>query len=135
LKGAFEQHFADGFERVVLVDSDSPTLPIALLEAANDGLATHDVTIGPSADGGYYLLGLRAPQPRLFNRIEWSTPRVRAQTVERAAGLRMHELPEWYDIDTVEDLARLNADLHDQPPHVAKHTRAVMAPLQLPVSS
>jgi rSAM/selenodomain-associated transferase 1 len=134
LKGAFDQHFAQGFDRVVLIDSDSPTVPVAVIEAASDALHTHDVTIGPSVDGGYYLLGLREPQPRLFHANEWSTSRVFTQTLERVGTLRVHSLEQWYDVDALDDLARLSAELHARPLDVAKHTRAVIARLRLPVS-
>jgi len=133
LSTAFEQHFAEGFQRVVLIDSDSPTLPRRLLHEASEQLAGHDVSIGPSADGGYYLLGLRAPRPELFEGIVWSTPTVYAETLQRARGLRVQALPEWYDVDSAADLARLDADLREQLPGVAAHTRAVMERLRLHV--
>jgi uncharacterized protein len=126
LRSAFAAHFSEGYERAVLIDSDSPTLPSRILQAACDQLDTHDVTIGPSADGGYYLLGLRQSRPRLFEGIAWSTPRVYAQTLERARGLRVHPLDKWYDVDTPDDLARLEADLRQQPADVATHTRTIL---------
>jgi uncharacterized protein len=126
LSGAFEQHFAAGFDRVVLIDSDSPTLPAGIVGAACDQLEQHDVTIGPSADGGYYLLGLREPRPALFEGVTWSTSTVYQQTLQRAHGLRVADLPEWYDVDGPQDLTRLEADLHQQSPHVAIYTREVM---------
>ena len=128
LRGVCDTCFADGCQRVVLIDSDSPTLPSAVLHAAEQQLATHNVAIGPSADGGYYLLALRQPQPALFDGIAWSTPAVYQQTLARAAelGLSVADIDEWYDVDTPADLARLEADLRSQPPHVAVHTRSAV---------
>ena len=69
--------------------------------------------LGPSRDGGYYLLGLKAPHRRLFEDVAWSTERVAARTRARAAeiGLPVHILPEWYDIDDVQSLQLLRAEL------------------------
>jgi 8-oxo-dGTP pyrophosphatase MutT (NUDIX family) len=96
----------------VIVSSDSPTLPGAALEEAFAALDARDVALGPTRDGGYYLIGLDQPRPRLFEAIAWSTDAVYAQTLQRAAeaGLSVHATPPWYDVDTVADLARLAAD-------------------------
>ena len=133
LRGAFADHFAEQFERVVLVDSDSPTLPPEILHAACAGLDEHDVTLGPSVDGGYYLLGLRQQHDELFDAITWSTALVFDQTLHQARRLRVECLPEWYDVDAPDDLRRLTEDLAQAPAHVAVHTRAAMARLALQV--
>jgi uncharacterized protein len=115
MAGVFERLFARGFEAVVLIGADSPTLPPAYLRRAIRAVRRSDVdgVIGPSEDGGYYLIGLRRPCPELFDGIAWSTGRVLAQTLARArrAGRRLRALPTWYDVDTVEDLRRLAAEL------------------------
>jgi rSAM/selenodomain-associated transferase 1 len=129
LQGAFAGHFAEQFDRVVLVDSDSPTLPSEVLHAACAGLDEYDVTLGPSVDGGYYLLGLRQQHDELFEGITWSTALVFAQTLRQARLLNVQCLPEWYDVDAPDDLRRLSEDLAQQPDHVAAHTRAVLARL------
>jgi uncharacterized protein len=134
LRGAFIDHFRRGFERVVLVDSDSPTLPRRILEEACAALDRHDVTIGPSVDGGYYLLGLVKRRDRLFEGIAWSTSYVYQQTLARARGLRVKALPEWYDVDVAADLSRLHADLARQPADVAAHTRRALSRLLLEAS-
>ncbi len=131
LREAFERCFKQGHQRVVLIDSDSPTLPLSILRDACAGLEEHDLAIGPSADGGYYLLGMREPRLQLFDGIAWSTSSVYAQTLERAAGLKVLSLDEWYDVDTAEDLARLEADLAHQPATTAPNTRAVMERVRL----
>jgi rSAM/selenodomain-associated transferase 1 len=100
---------------LLVVGADSPTLPPSFLAAALEGLAAGraDVALGPTDDGGYYAVGLREPARGLFDSVEWSTPRAYAQTARNAAraGLRLLELPRWYDVDTPADLLRLRAEL------------------------
>lgn len=100
-----------GFDSLCLIDSDSPTLPpqafaqaVEILSHKRDGLV-----LGPSDDGGYYLIGLKKLQRELFEGIEWSTDRVFEQTVQRAReiGLPVHLLPTWYDVDDRATLIRL----------------------------
>jgi uncharacterized protein len=97
------------------VDSDSPTLPISYVAEAATALsgAKCDVVLGPCEDGGYYLVGLRSPQPALFEGIPWSTDAVFAMTLDkaRARGLSVHVLPRWFDVDTEADLGRLRAGM------------------------
>ena len=106
-----------GLGPLLFVGADSPTLPPRHLTAALDALsAGHaDVALGPAEDGGYYAVGMRAPTPSLFDSVEWSTPRAYAQTARNAArlGLRLLELPRWYDVDTPADLRRLRRELSD----------------------
>ena len=94
---------------------DSPTLPIALLAEMVDVLSRPGdrAVLGPSTDGGYYLLASKTLHPHLFKGIAWSTEAVFAQTLERAAeiGLPVHILPEWYDIDDAAMLRLLAEEL------------------------
>jgi rSAM/selenodomain-associated transferase 1 len=118
-----------GAREAVVIDSDSPTLPaeyLAMAFAALDGEA--DVVLGPCDDGGYYLLGLKRPQPRLLRDVEMSTPFVVRDTVMLASefGLRVALLPQWYDVDTVAELDRLRIELGETPSEVARHTRAFL---------
>jgi rSAM/selenodomain-associated transferase 1 len=103
---------AVGHAGAIAVDSDSPTLPMAYVAEAAKNLAegTDDVVLGPCEDGGYYLIGLRAPQPHLFEGIAWSTGAVLARTLEKAhaRSLSVHLLPMWFDVDTAADLGRLH---------------------------
>ncbi|MBC8077093.1 MAG: TIGR04282 family arsenosugar biosynthesis glycosyltransferase [Chloroflexales bacterium] len=111
---AFEQASANGYNRIVLIGSDLPGLPVAHVERAFAALDRQPAVLGPADDGGYYLLGLRAPQPALFHSgIAWSTPSVAQQTLAAAAAARLDiaSVPLWYDIDTADDLRRLYADL------------------------
>jgi len=107
----------DGFGVVTIIGTDSPTLPDAVLVEAHEVLTRDqaDVVLGPTDDGGYYLIGLRRPSRVLFRGIAWSTDTVLSQTVANAgmAGLRTHLLPAWYDVDVESDLHRLARDLAD----------------------
>lgn len=131
LSDAFASHLGAGFDKVVLLGSDSPGLSPDVLESASDALDTDDVCIGPSLDGGYYLLGMTAPHPELFESIEWSTDRVCAQTLERArrSQLSVHLLPTWYDVDTPADLDHLHSALASGLATHAPRTAAAMARL------
>jgi hypothetical protein len=113
LDHALTHCLADGFRRAVIMDSDSPTLPAAYLAQAFEALETADVALGPCEDGGYYLIGLTQPQPRLLRAVQMSTPYVLQDTLAlaRAARLRVALLPRWYDVDTAAELKRLRADL------------------------
>ncbi|MDE3154064.1 MAG: TIGR04282 family arsenosugar biosynthesis glycosyltransferase [Acidobacteriota bacterium] len=129
---AFVDLFARGYRRVVLIGTDLPTLPSVHLAQAAGALTGGErprVVLGPAEDGGYYLIGLAGPEPRLFGGIAWSTPRVLEQTVGAALriGLEVVRLPFWYDVDTPEDLARLRAESPGLPGDVAPFTRGWLA--------
>jgi len=110
---------ADGHPAAIAVDSDTPTLPREFLQQAVDELLGRDVDVvlGPTEDGGYYLIGLRAAQSTLFEAVPWSTSAVLEVTLSKAAatGLRTFCLPTWFDIDTPDDLLRLERALTDGP--------------------
>jgi rSAM/selenodomain-associated transferase 1 len=112
---AIEAVLARGHASAVVLNSDSPTLPTALLVETARVLARPGdrAVLGPSTDGGYYLLGLKAPHRRLFDDVAWSTDAVARQTRERAAeiGLDVHVLPEWYDVDDVASLRMLRDEV------------------------
>jgi hypothetical protein len=107
--------FALGYGAVGLLNSDSPNLPAALIIETARLLAQPGdrAVLGPATDGGYYLLGLKAPHAELFAHIDWSTARVAAQTRAAAqrAGLTLAELPVWYDVDDPASLKQLVRDL------------------------
>ena len=104
-----------GHPGVIVIDSDTPSLPDEYLAQASERMADEgtDALFGPAEDGGYYLVGLRRPAPGLFQGITWSTPVVLEQTLARAAAARLRVclLPPWYDVDTGADLERLRRDL------------------------
>ncbi|MBV9131566.1 MAG: TIGR04282 family arsenosugar biosynthesis glycosyltransferase [Chloroflexi bacterium] len=134
LASAFEHHFKLGDEAVILIGSDSPTLGLEPIRAAEAALLRGaDLAIGPTVDGGYYLIGMRQPHLGVFEHIAWSTPRVFGQTLERAAHLELKvcSVAQWYDVDGPADLARLQHDLATRRPDVAPHTRAVLEAIDL----
>jgi rSAM/selenodomain-associated transferase 1 len=100
-------------EAVVLVGTDSPTLPVNLIEQAFRELGRADLVLGPATDGGYYLIGCGRRTPPVFDGIDWSSRRVLGQTVAALAPLspegrgekewRLAVLPPWYDVDTLDD--------------------------------
>lgn len=144
LINAAAELLSDGFESVCLINSDSPTLPRETFETAASLLAQDGdrVVLGPSQDGGYYLIGLKRPHRSLFERIAWSTAEVLAHTIERAAeiNLPVEFLPMWYDVDDAATLhllcdeLSLSSDGHDSGSQflggfAAPHTRDYLAGL------
>ena len=127
LSNALSQHFEMGYQRVVIMNSDGPTLPLYCLEEAFHGLDRAEVTLGIGHDGGYYLIGMKRLHPELFQGIAWSTEHVIPQTLAicRRLGLHVHPLLEWYDVDVAEDLERLRRDLA-RDPAAAPYTRAFL---------
>lgn len=115
LYGAIEELLTSGHDCAMLVNSDGPTLPVTfLLQAVALLRKPHDrVVLGPSADGGYYLIGLKAAHRHLFKGIPWGTASVARLTIERASeiGLELALLPEWYDVDDAQSLAWLRHEL------------------------
>ena len=136
-----------GYESCCLIASDSPTLPRAAITMAVEELGRPGdrLILGPSDDGGYYLIGMKRAHPRLFEEIAWSTADVLAQTIERAREINLDVglLPAWYDVDDAAALKRLCDELLDAPggdgdeaacdtrfaPYPATHTRAELARL------
>lgn len=132
MKNAFRDAFADGYARAVVIGTDHPTLPSRLVEEAFAALDDPPaVSIGPSADGGYYLLGMSTFFPQLFDGMAYSHADVFRQTRARirATEARCTVLPRWYDVDTPAALLRLIGDL-EKTPDAAPHTREAVARLQ-----
>ena len=117
MQNFFETALRDGFDRVVLIGSDSPDLPVDVLHQAFEQLGDHDVVLGPSLDGGYYLIGVAGQVPSVFDGMPWSSPELWETTVRRLTEqqCRFAVLPTWYDVDTLADLTLLNKKL-------ARHT-------------
>ncbi|MBI1879630.1 MAG: TIGR04282 family arsenosugar biosynthesis glycosyltransferase [Chloroflexi bacterium] len=130
LDNALTHYLQLGYEQVVIMDSDSPTLPVACLRAAFEALTNGaDVVVGPCDDGGYYLIGLKRPAPRLLREVQMSTSHVTADTVALAVAenLRVELLPAWYDVDNAAALSRLAKELTGLSADTARHTRAFFA--------
>ena len=101
----------DRYPKVVIIGTDSPTMPIAFIEEARRRLDGADLVFGPSEDGGYYLLGQRRLCPEIFQSIAWGSSGVLAATIEKIPRARVALLPQWYDIDRPDDLVRLQTAL------------------------
>jgi uncharacterized protein len=139
LDAGIKAFLAHGHDCAVLVNGDSPTLPTILVERAIAELREPGdrVVLGPALDGGYYLIGLKRPHPRLFEDIAWSTPEVLSRTLQRAAEIDLPAtlLPAWYDVDDADDFRRLQAELAGHAPCCApgvqggpaRHTRGLLA--------
>jgi rSAM/selenodomain-associated transferase 1 len=120
----FAGELEEGASRVVVIGSDAPTLDPSFVIGAFVALEGRDVVLGPATDGGYYLVGTRRAVPQIFEGIDWSTPDVLGQTIDRldGTGLSVAVLPPWYDVDTPESLRMLRG-------HLRAMRRAGMDPL------
>jgi uncharacterized protein len=129
MRNCFADLFEAGFESIVMIGADTPTLPPDALDEALERLGEEGgenrVVIGPTEDGGYYLIGTRRLHARLFEGVNWGTGTVLAETQQRAqtAGVEISLLPEWYDVDTPADLERLKQEVIGGETD-ARHTRA-----------
>ena len=135
LINATEDLFKIGFQSLCLIDSDSPTVPQNAYAQAVAWLSTGEerIVLGPSHDGGYYLIGLNRMHRRIFEDITWSTPHVFEQTMQRAKkiGVAVELLPTWYDVDDRATLCRLCDELlgdkaNDVGGYPAPETRAFL---------
>ena len=117
LANTLADRFQRGYRKVVVMNSDGPTLPLSYLEQAFRQLQQCDVSLGMGHDGGYYLIGMKQMRPQLFENIAWSSGRVISQTLDtcRRLKLEVHRLPQWYDVDVGEDLQKLRYDLAKNP--------------------
>ncbi|MCP4267882.1 MAG: glycosyltransferase [Candidatus Brocadiaceae bacterium] len=113
MKNAFRYAFNKGSKRVVIIGTDSPTLPLLYIRNAFSALEEVPITIGPTFDGGYYLIGLSEQNEDIFDGIEWSTSSVFSQTLARIKSLnkKVNLLSPWYDVDTPEDLEFLRSHI------------------------
>jgi uncharacterized protein len=121
-------HLDQGYEQVVLLDGDSPSLPADYVRSAFDQLTGDAIVLGPTLDGGYYLIGACRPRPDLFGWDKVDSANICRQTQElaEALGARVALLPPWYDVDTAEDLQRLVEELRSYPSR-APHTGRFLA--------
>ena len=118
MRHAFAETLNAGYQGAVIIGTDHPTLPSPFIERAFSELhASPAVVIGPSTDGGYYLMGMNAFFPELFAAMRYSHSEVFADTLDRASRTRarLSILPVWYDVDEPDDLKRLIEDLGANP--------------------
>jgi rSAM/selenodomain-associated transferase 1 len=128
-----ERVLARALERsrwAIAIGTDSPGLPESTLRSAIDALQTHDAVVGPTVDGGYYLLGLRRMPPGLLRDIPWSTAETCARTVARLQehDYRLATLPTWFDIDDERDLAHMTMLLQHRLVRAEATARALRIP-------
>jgi uncharacterized protein len=118
-------HLDQGYEQVVLLDGDSPSLPAHYVRSAFAQLTGDAVVLGPTLDGGYYLIGACRPRPALFEWQHLDSATICRQTQElaEALGARVALLPPWYDVDTAEDLERLVNELRSYPSRAPRTCR------------
>jgi uncharacterized protein len=119
-------HFNDGYQRrTIAFNSDSPHLPLSILEGAFETLAAHDVVVGPTHDGGYYLVGAKASYPTLFvgDGMGTCSALERLLTRVRALELSVGFVDPFYDIDVADDLTRLAAELRLAPARAPRTAR------------
>lgn len=136
MKNSLQWGLNQGFKKVIIIGCDSPTLPAKFIKEAFGALSRHEVVLGPSLDGGYYLIGAVSLHPPLFSDIAWGTDRVLTQTLEKlhSAKIPCHLLPFWYDIDRPQDLAFLKAHLDhlkDQEKILAHATMKILSSLSI----
>ena len=114
---AFEFAFSQNSDAVVMIGTDSPTFPAQFITQAFEMLLETDAVLGKTADGGFYLIGLRKLKKEIFETIEWSSPKTFEQTARNIENLnlKLSFLPNWYDVDTPDDLKRLIKDLSKNP--------------------
>jgi uncharacterized protein len=135
MAAVFKKLFDLGYKNIVLIGADLPPVPLrfffeayAFLESSNKR-----VVLGPSRDGGYYLVGCNQPTPEIFEGMSWSHSLVLAQTLERLAASRVdfHLLPSWFDIDTPDDLRHLPSALDSTLENTMPKTAALLQRLGL----
>ena len=102
------------FSKVVIIGIDSPTLPVEEIFKAFKALENHEIVLGPSEDGGYYLVGLNKLVPEMFQRVQWGTSEVLTQTLQRVSDRPHLLLDTYFDIDFPQDLIRLRGELEQE---------------------
>lgn len=128
LTSVFRHFVGAGYDRIVAFNSDSPHLPVSVLRSAFEALEAHDTVVGPTLDGGYYLVGARAAHEGLFDgdRLGTSSALDALRAGLARQSLTTAQLPEWYDVDVASDLERLAAELRAEPRRAAR-TAALLA--------
>lgn len=111
------------FDSVTIIGTDSPTFPPSALDEAQHALDSHDVVLGPAEDGGYYLIALKERIPGMFQGMEWGTSTVLESTMKRLAGKSVYLLKKSFDVDTPEDLQRLEKVVETSDLPYLQHTR------------
>ena len=112
MQNAFQDAFANGYEKVLIVGSDLIDLSEEIIEKGFLQLASNDVVIGPAEDGGYYLLGMKSVHPNVFKNKNWGTSSVREETLNDLKDKKVHLLNELNDADVLDDIKKHPAFQH-----------------------
>jgi hypothetical protein len=136
LAQSFERLLKLGYRTALALNADGPSLPQNYLNQAISLARDFDVVFGPSTDGGYYLVAMKEFHPEIFINVQWSTEQVLAQSLKRAAeaGLRVALTPQWYDVDTGQDLQRLILEARNPLADRLNHTRRFLENFRLDVN-
>jgi len=138
LRETVEWTFAKGASRTVVLGSDSPSMPVEYIDRALNLLEEREVVLGPSTDGGYYLIGQQTGGPCLYSDIPWSTGMVLEETLARLGEQSLGLLPPWYDVDTPPEAAFLRTHLwalRRAGLMVGRHSLPVLETMELPPPS
>lgn len=134
MANAFEKMFSKGYQHALLMGTDFPDLPGSIVDEAFKSLDNNDAVIGPTVDGGYYLIGFKSTTflPQVFDDIPWGTEDVFEMTVKvfQKNKFKLHVLPKWRDIDTYEDL-KFFYKTYSQKESSASNTAAYLASIKL----
>ncbi len=134
ITNAFRIEIENNDQPVIIIGSDSPTLPPQYLEEALIKLRSTDLVVGPALDGGFYLIGINKFYPELLKPVILSKPESCEKLLESAdrIGLTFKKLPEWYDIDRFEDLKRINSLVSIKYGFAAPRTKTLLAGFNYP---
>jgi uncharacterized protein len=138
LASVFHNSFRRGARKVLILGSDSPTLPLEVIHDALDGLDRVDIVVGPSTDGGYYLIGAKIFLPELFRGIPWGSGEVFTQTRKtlEVLGIRYELLVPWYDVDRAPDIEKIRQEIrYLERSHPELVPRRVLAALPAPTDA
>lgn len=137
LKRVVKHLQSQGYKQIVILGSDSPSIPAKLIEDSFRLLKEKDAVIGPSVDGGYYLIGLSCYLPGIFGDISWGGDTVFAETVGKiiSADADYSVLPFWYDVDTIKELRFLEIHLSALEKSTCRQTREFIEKVRLPLHS
>ena len=129
MNNAFKYAFKSGPAKAIIIGSDSPSLPYKFINKSFHLLDLNDIVIGPSNDGGYYLIGMKSPCNNIFKGIKWSTKNVFNETmvILRKLSKSAAILDKWFDVDDIESLNYLKSSLKSEPHlNIARKTRSII---------
>jgi rSAM/selenodomain-associated transferase 1 len=136
MQNIFATLFAKGHKNIVLIGADLPPVPLAHFAQALAYLDHPEprAALGPSTDGGYYLIGLNRQLPQVFDDMTWSHDQVFVQTLGKLRAMRVAalKLPQWFDIDMPDDLTLLRSTLDSSPKETAPNTSRILSALKSP---